>query len=130
MYSILMKVESDLFVKKERIKRRIESDLSDHGIDQAEVSLAFVGRESMRLLNKKFRGLSEATCVLSFSQTEKKGGKEFFSSPDDFLRLGDVIVCCPVASEMAQEAGITVDEQIEDLAAHGLLHLLGIHHEE
>ena len=50
-------------------------------------------------------------------------------SPEGVLILGDMVICYPVAVSEAAEKNIMVDEEIDFLAAHACLHLLGIHHE-
>ncbi|MCA9431587.1 MAG: rRNA maturation RNase YbeY, partial [Candidatus Omnitrophica bacterium] len=43
--------------------------------------------------------------------------------------LGDIVISVPTAERQARENGISLDEEIEALAVHGLLHLLGHDHE-
>jgi len=43
--------------------------------------------------------------------------------------LGDIVICYPQAKRQAMQWNKLLDEEIEFLASHGLLHLLGIHHE-
>jgi len=49
--------------------------------------------------------------------------------PDDWWYLGDVVISYPQALKQAQEHNLLVDEEIDRLVEHGVLHLLGIHHE-
>ena len=63
--------------------------------------------------------------VLSFVESEVR---DFILPPDKFKRLGTVAICYPVAKEEAKEEGILVDDKVYELAKHGLLHLLGQHH--
>jgi probable rRNA maturation factor len=44
------------------------------------------------------------------------------------LNLGDIVICYPQAKRQAIQWNRIIDEEIEFLACHGLLHLLGIHH--
>ncbi len=105
----------------------------------AEVSISIVGDRKMRLLNKKYRQKDKTTDVLSFSQADSSvpikpgpaGGRgEWAKTPDGVLRLGDVIISFPQARKNARVKETLVDEEINFLIRHGLLHLLGIHHEE
>ena len=57
--------------------------------------------------------------VLSFPSSEVEGN--FLNPPDDINHLGEIIVSWEKAEKTS--------EGIADLAAHGTLHLLGIHHE-
>ena len=102
------------------------------------MGVSIVGDRKMKQLNSHYRKLDETTDVLSFSlddpQTSSKGAVQSGfspdkSAPDQVLRLGDVIVSYPQAVMEAAENNKLVDEQIQALIAHGLDHLMGIHHE-
>ncbi|MFH1149870.1 MAG: rRNA maturation RNase YbeY [Actinomycetota bacterium] len=85
-----------------------------------EVSVALVDEPEMARLNEMYRGGRGPTDVLSFSQVspgEPAGSAEGL--------LGDVVVCVPVAGRQAAERGETLLQELEILAVHGLLHLMG-----
>ena len=44
--------------------------------------------------------------------------------------LGDVVLCAAVAERQAATAGHSTHEELDLLAAHGILHLLGYDHAE
>ena len=46
------------------------------------------------------------------------------------LYLGDIVICYPQARREASQKNKLVDQVIMELAQHGTLHLLGIHHKE
>lgn len=124
-FSIQIYVESRYKVDRKRIKQTVESVLKAKGIvGPTDVSIAIVGSRKMRDLNNKYRNIDRATNVLSFSQME--GAATVM--PTDFLILGDVIVCYPIAVEDAARDNMLVDRKIAELVEHGLLHLLGEHH--
>ena len=50
------------------------------------------------------------------------------SSPDDVTRLGEVIISYETAERQATEAGKLVEDEIDHLLVHGILHLLGYDH--
>jgi probable rRNA maturation factor len=107
-----------------------------------EVSLMFVDEASMADLNERFLGEQGPTDVLAFpiedepepsgrSPDEGGTGPGGPTDQDDVpLLLGDVVVCPTVASKNASERGVGFDAEIELLVVHGLLHLLGMDHEE
>lgn len=131
MLRILIKTESRYPVERKQIRELARFLLKKHGIeDEAEVSIAFVGDRKMKSLSKKFMDREETTDVLSFPLTndQKREEEGFFLPPDEILRLGDIVVSYPQARRQAIERNITVDEEINILVKHGLLHLLGIHH--
>ena len=87
----------------------------------AELSVALVGNEEIRKLNRKFRGKDYATDVLSFPVENDLPGPERL--------LGDVIISVEKAREQAKERGRTFDEEMITLLVHGIVHLLGYDHE-
>jgi probable rRNA maturation factor len=44
--------------------------------------------------------------------------------------LGDVVISVEKAEEQAKDGGWTLDEEIDRLLIHGILHLLGYDHEK
>lgn len=86
------------------------------------IGVSLVGNKEMRALNKKHREIDAPTDVLSFNYAEED------STQKDYL--GDVVVSIDKAREQAREYGKTYEQEVADLVAHGVLHLLGIHHEE
>lgn len=88
---------------------------------KVNLSVAIVGDRKMIQLRKKYLGEEGTTDVLSFAQDEE--------SDEEGLILGDVVVSYPRAKRQALEYYKTLDEEINFLVCHGVLHLLGIHHE-
>lgn len=97
--------------------------------DKVEIEIQVVGKRKMTKLHVDFMQLSGPTDVLSFPLNDPSDDRPFVASPDGVLRLGDIVICYPVAVEEALEKQIRIDEQIKFLAEHGLMHLLGYHHE-
>lgn len=92
--------------------------------ETAELSLAIVDVEEMASLNERYRGVKGATDVLSF------GCDEPCAVPgDEPITLGDVVIAPEVAERQAAEYGHTVEEELNLLLVHGILHLLGYEHE-
>jgi len=81
---------------------------------KVEASLFFVSKSEIRKLNKKHRKLDKPTDVLSFPLDAEIG-------PDGVMRLGDIVIC-------KSEAKLK-KHSIPFLIKHGMLHLLGIHHD-
>ena len=108
---------------------------------ETEVSLLFVDEEAMAQLNEQFLGKSGPTDVLSFPMEEEPGptgrspdfggtGPGTSAEEGGLILLGDVVICPVVAARNAGEHGVSVDDEIALLVVHGLLHLLGMDHEE
>jgi len=71
----------------------------------------------LRRLNRDFRKKDYGTDVLSFPAAK----------PNGFL--GEVAISWPRAKRQAVEYGHGVEQEIELLMLHGVLHLLGMDHE-
>jgi probable rRNA maturation factor len=108
---------------------------------ETEVSLLFVDEEAMAALNQQFLGKSGPTDVLSFpieddpgptGRSPDFGGSGPGVSPEEGMLtlLGDVVICPAVAARNAVDHGVSLDDEVALLVVHGLLHLLGLDHEE
>ena len=131
------------------------ADAVRHGLAQAlvsdaigQVSLLLTDDATVRELNRQYRGLDEATDVLSFS-AEHAGhwqGEESpsalmgagrgesnslpdFPIPDDEPPpLGDIVISVTQAIRQADEQGVELRQELALLIVHGALHLLGHDH--
>ena len=116
--------------------------LSARGVKgETEVSLLFVDEDAMAALNEQFLGKSGPTDVLSFpiedepgpsGRSPDLGGSGPGSSAEEgaLMLLGDVVICPEVAARNAEEHGVSFDDEVALLVVHGLLHLLGMDHED
>ncbi len=124
--TILLFVESRYKVNRKRIKNKIiETLAAQHIKGPVEVSVAFVGDRKMRELSKTYKGEDRTRNILSFSLHEG----EPTILPTDKLRLGDIVISYPFLIREAAEEEELVDDRADMLVEHGLLHLLGLHHE-
>jgi probable rRNA maturation factor len=67
-----------------------------------------------------------ATDVLSFPMDEIKPN----SASNGPGMLGDIILCPSFAARQAEQAGHPLQDELELLTVHGVLHLLGYDHRE
>lgn len=106
-----------------------------------EFSLAFVDEETITALNEQFRDKPGSTDVLSFPlddkpaesgrQPDQGGTGPGDPAPDDPpLMLGEVVICPAVAARNAPDHAGTYEDELALLVVHGILHLLGLDHEE
>lgn len=120
-------VESRYRINRKRVKSVIDKVLEKNEVSTpVEVSVAVVGDRKMRELSKKYKGEDKTHNVLSFSQTEG----QTVQSENDVLNLGDVVISYPQVIREASAEEVYVDDKIDELVEHGLMHLLGLHHEE
>ena len=119
-------VESRYKVNRKRIKKAVSKVLTQHEMKgPAEVSIAIVGDRKMRALSLKYKGEDKTRNILSFSMSE--GESTYLDS--EVLRLGDIVISYPQVIKEASEEEMLVDDKIDTLIEHGMLHLLGINHE-
>lgn len=124
--SILLYVESRYKVNRKRIRKAVLQIIHAQDIQgPVEVSIAFVGDRKMRELSKKYKGEDKTRNILSFSLHEG----ERIILPTDKLRLGDVVISYPVLIKESAKEEMLVDDRVDMLVEHGLLHLLGLHHD-
>ena len=117
------------------IKRCVREALRLEGVDlPCEVSALITDDESIRGINREFRGIDEPTDVLSFPM-------QFFSPPGwdakridmtdpgtDAAMLGDIILSAQRVIEQAGEHSHSIGQETAYLTVHSVLHLLGYDH--
>jgi len=80
------------------------------------VELLLTNNEKIQELNQKYRSKNQPTDVLSFSL-------------DDDESLGQIVISVDKATEQAKVLSQALEEELQFLFAHGLLHLLGYDHQ-
>ena len=86
------------------------------------ISVTISGDKEIQKLNKKYLKKDRPTDVLSFNINQEMKDGTFY--------LGDVVVNKEQAKRQAGKGKNGVEKEISELVAHGVLHLLGVHHEE
>ena len=82
-----------------------------------EVALVLTGDRAVRALNRRYRGKDKPTDVLSFPGPGGEAG------------LGDIVISVDTAAANARSLGRTLPQELDVLALHGFLHVLGYDHE-
>lgn len=124
--TVLLFVESRYKVNRKRVRKAVEKVLyEEHVAGPVEVSIAIVGNRKMRELSQKYKGEDKTRNILSFPL----GEGEPHVMPTDKLRLGDIVISYPYLIMEAAKEDELVDDRMDMLVAHGMRHLLGIHHE-
>lgn len=123
---LLIYVESRYKVNRKRMKKAVDETLSENSVTSpVEVSVAVVGDRKMKALNKKYRNLDKTTNVLSFPINE---GEKTVIADSNISRLGDIVISYPQVIRESARDEMLVDDKIDQLLKHSMLHLLGIHH--
>jgi probable rRNA maturation factor len=84
---------------------------------RGEMSLVLAGDGLLRRLNRDYRRKDRPTDVLSFPGDGGECG------------LGDVVISVATAERNARGLGRTLSQELDVLALHGFLHVLGYDHE-
>ena len=100
------------------------------------LGLSLVGDAEIAALNQDWRDKAGPTDVLAFAaQDEAEGGAPAMPSPSwgegpdaEPLELGDIVISLETAARQAPEHGHCLERELQFLASHGLLHLLGWDH--
>ena len=82
-----------------------------------EVALVLAGDRTLRRFNRVYRGQDRPTDVLSFPGDGGLGG------------LGDILISVETAERNARAGGRSLPGELDVLALHGFLHVLGYDHE-
>ena len=136
MINIIVSSDPRYKIDKLAIRTAVLSALQRHHISgRIELGINIVGDRKMHELNNKYRGIDSTTDILSFALEDPNSASlqhipriGFVASPDNWLRLGDIVISYPQVLEDASIEGISIDEEIRNLLEHGVNHLLGIHH--
>jgi probable rRNA maturation factor len=104
------------------LRAAILATLEAEGATAREVSLLLSDDRELHELNLAYRGKDRPTDVLAFALDEAEDGAVDPS-------LGDVVISVERARAQAASRRVTLDAELELLAVHGALHLLGYDHE-
>jgi len=112
---------------QERLISLADFSLNSMGIHpDSELSISIVDEEEMSSLHMQWMDEPGPTDVLSFPMDEMKP----YSATTGPGILGDIVLCPEFAVEQARTAGHSLQEELELLTVHGVLHLLGFDHRE
>jgi len=107
------------------VLKLLQFAIKELGLHQeCELTLAFIKDDEMEELHQKWMDLPGTTDVMSFPMDELKP-----NDPEPGI-LGDIVISPVVARTQAEKAGHSFEHEVNILAAHGLLHLLGYDHQE
>lgn len=101
--------------------------LAQPGQVDVEMTIVVTGDQTLRALNRQYRGVDAPTDVLAFAG-ETGGETPFVHAPGQPPYLGDVLISFPRAEAQAQAGGHPLSAELQLLVVHGVLHLLGHDH--
>lgn len=87
------------------------------------LTIVLTDNQELQKLNKQYLDIDAPTDVLAFP-----GDQSGLSNEDVYY--GDIIISHPRAFAQANDSGHTVEQELELLVVHAVLHLLGFDHSE
>ena len=108
-----------LGISESRVKTAVIATLHSERIKHAMISVAFVGRAAIALVNQKYLRHRGPTDVISFGLSS--GGQRG-------AIIGDIYICPDVARVNARAQRVAASEELLRLVVHGTLHVLGHDH--
>lgn len=129
MIQVNLFIGSRYMLDRKRLRQTVEKVLQRNKIDHAQVDVSVVGSRKIKLLNESKLHHMGSTDVLSFPQHEKNKLNDFPLPPEMPPHLGDIVISYPEAINTARKFGKLVDDQLSFYLEHGLMHLLGYHHD-
>lgn len=91
---------------------------------RTELSILLTDDRQIQELNRLWRKKNRPTDVLAFPQRQGP-----FADPSDPV-LGDIVISIQTARAQANERGHSLEQELDLLLIHGILHLLGYEHEK
>ncbi len=121
MVTIRVKAKFSGSVSRARLKRIAERALRAEDA-QASVAIYIADDAEIRRLNRSYHGTNAPTDVLSFPMEGR------FVEQGRLLKrpyMGDIVISYETARKQARAAGWRIADELDLLAVHGILHLLG-----
>jgi probable rRNA maturation factor len=103
--------------------RRAITAAAPKDLRNVEVAIVLTDDQSIRALNRQWRGHDKATNVLSFPA---RLGERGSGVP---MHVGDIVIAYETSAREAAAEGKSFLHHLSHLAVHGFLHLVGYDHE-
>lgn len=129
-------------IDEEAVVRRVIEEAADYENCpyEIEVNVLFTDNESIRELNREYRGIDSPTDVLSFPMADypapadfslvDESEEEYFNPETGELVLGDIVLSVDRIQSQALDYGHSIMRELAFLTAHSMLHLFGYDHIE
>ena len=118
---------TDSNCEQERLVSVANHAMQQLGLHQGcELSISLVDEDEMTALHIRWMDEPGSTDVLSFPMDEVRPN----SANTGPGMLGDIILCPDFAARQAAQLGHSLQQELELLTVHGVLHLVGYDHRE
>jgi len=110
-------------IDRSALRRNAKKILGVLGRVDAELSVTLVSDAEIAEIAGRFGRAARPTDVLAFPTREGPGAEHCGDV------IGDVVLSVDTADRQAVERAVSLDRELGELLAHGVLHLLGMDHE-
>jgi probable rRNA maturation factor len=117
----VFETDSNLEAYLQLVESAAQACLESVHQQDAELSILLADDETIQRLNREYLDIDAPTDVLSFpaGDTDPESGAQY---------LGDIVISLPRAQAQAAAAGHAPSDELQLLAVHGVLHLVGYDH--
>src|SRR3990172_7846872 len=116
-------------VDRVKLRAKAKEILTSQGIHHVQLDVSVVGKRKITRLNEEKLHHTGPTDVLSFPHHDRQQLADVPLPRGVPPHLGDIVISFPEAVSTARRFGKRVDDQLCFYLEHGLMHLLGYHHE-
>ena len=106
---------------KQTVRTALAAIAATIALQSKELCIVLADDETIRALNRQWRGIDKPTNVLSFPAPVPRRGAA--------RHLGDIVIAYETAAKEARAERKPFHHHLAHLALHGFLHLLGYDHE-
>lgn len=116
----VLNLQARYWLDRRKFAGLLTSLVQRYGLDDAEMTLAFVDTRTISRLNRRFMKRDGPTDVLSFPGGERPGAGRPY--------LGDIVISVPQAFKQSFSEAHGLETELMDLTVHGFLHLIDFDH--
>lgn len=117
-------------IDKEFLKKIVKKVLKEEKREKENLSIALIGPNRMRELNRIYRGKNRVTDVLSFQGVKALKAKLKIKPLEKIEGLGEIVICLREVKKNARKLSSSFESELVFCLIHGVLHLLGYEHEK
>jgi probable rRNA maturation factor len=127
--------EIDETIDEAAIQSAVAATLRRVGVADAAVTIVLTTDDYVRSLNAQYRGIDAPTDVLSFAAHDNVVDAPALAVAEEAAAeirhfLGDLVIAYPYVVRQAAYYNNSVIAELQLLAVHGTLHLLGYDHDD
>ncbi len=112
-------------ISKKTVKNWLDTLHRALDLGNASITLILTTDGRVREINRDYRKKDRPTDVISFAYRDEP----FPLAPGSVESLGDIYISLERARAQAEEYGVSAEDELKRLLAHGVLHLAGYDHE-